>query len=94
MVACQTPLPVIGIPVALKFLDGVDSLHSIVQMPRGVPVATVAINNAVNAALLAIRILGASSPYYRKKLQEYTESQANQVKEKVQKLHTVGWDKY
>ena len=62
MVAALTPLPVIGVPVALKHLDGVDSLHSIVQMPRGVPVATVAIDNATNAALLAVRLLGAFIP--------------------------------
>ena len=59
MVAAMTPLPVIGVPVKGSTLDGVDSLHSIVQMPRGIPVATVAINNSTNAALLAIRILGA-----------------------------------
>lgn len=60
MVAALTPLPVIGVPVALKYLDGMDSLLSIVQMPAGVPVATVAIGNARNAGLLAVRILGAS----------------------------------
>lgn len=58
MLASVTPLPVIGVPVALKRLDGLDSLLSIVQMPRGVPVATVAVDNATNAALLAARILG------------------------------------
>jgi 5-(carboxyamino)imidazole ribonucleotide mutase len=57
MLASVTPLPVIGVPVALERLDGLDSLLSIVQMPRGVPVATVAINGAANAALLAVRIL-------------------------------------
>nr|Q01930.1 RecName: Full=Phosphoribosylaminoimidazole carboxylase; AltName: Full=AIR carboxylase; Short=AIRC [Ogataea methanolica]CAA54041.1 5-aminoimidazole ribonucleotide-carboxylase [Ogataea methanolica] len=62
MVAAMTPLPVIGVPVKGSTLDGVDSLHSIVQMPRGIPVATVAINNATNAALLAITILGAGDP--------------------------------
>merc|ERR1712080_351230 len=62
MVAAQTCLPVIGVPVKGRTLDGVDSLHSIVQMPRGVPVATVAINNSTNAALLAVRILGAADP--------------------------------
>ncbi|CAN0463870.1 unnamed protein product, partial [Discosporangium mesarthrocarpum] len=59
MVAALTPLPVIGVPVKTSTLSGVDSLHSIVQMPRGVPVATVAIGNAMNAGLLAVRILGA-----------------------------------
>lgn len=62
MLASLTPLPVIGVPVALKYLDGMDSLLSIVQMPAGVPVATVSIGNSRNAGLLAVRILGASDP--------------------------------
>jgi 5-(carboxyamino)imidazole ribonucleotide mutase len=62
MLAAVTPLPVIGVPVPLKYLDGMDSLLSIVQMPTGVPVATVAIGNARNAGLLAVRILGAADP--------------------------------
>lgn len=62
MLASLTPLPVIGVPVALKYLDGMDSLLSIVQMPAGVPVATVAIGNARNAGLLAVRILAAGDP--------------------------------
>jgi 5-(carboxyamino)imidazole ribonucleotide mutase len=62
MLASATPLPVIGVPVPLKYLDGMDSLLSIVQMPAGVPVATVSIGGARNAGLLAVRILGASDP--------------------------------
>src|SRR5205814_1525421 len=62
MVASATPLPVIGVPVPLKYLDGLDSLLSIVQMPAGVPVATVSIGGARNAGLLAVRILAASDP--------------------------------
>ncbi|WP_313409784.1 5-(carboxyamino)imidazole ribonucleotide mutase [Aeromicrobium sp.] len=62
MIAAVTPLPVIGVPVPLKYLDGMDSLLSIVQMPAGVPVATVAIGNARNAGLLAVRILAAGDP--------------------------------
>ena len=62
MLAAVTPLPVIGVPVPLKYLDGMDSLLSIVQMPAGVPVATVAIGNARNAGLLAVRILAAGRP--------------------------------
>jgi 5-(carboxyamino)imidazole ribonucleotide mutase len=62
MVAAMTPLPVIGVPVKTSTLSGVDSLYSIVQMPRGIPVATVAIGNAQNAGLLAARILGAFDP--------------------------------
>ncbi len=65
MLAAVTPLPVIGVPVPLKYLDGMDSLLSIVQMPAGVPVATVAIGGARNAGLLAVRILGASDPALR-----------------------------
>jgi len=62
MLAAVTPLPVIGVPVALKYMDGMDSLLSIVQMPAGVPVATVAVGNARNAGLLAVRILAAGDP--------------------------------
>src|SRR3982750_3274108 len=62
MLAAVSPLPVIGVPVPLKYLDGMDSLLSIVQMPAGVPVATVAVGNARNAGLLAVRILGAGDP--------------------------------
>ena len=65
MLASVTPLPVIGVPVPLKYLDGMDSLLSIVQMPAGVPVATVAVGNARNAGLLAVRILAASDPGLR-----------------------------
>lgn len=68
MLAAVTPLPVIGVPVPLKYLDGMDSLLSIVQMPAGVPVATVAIGNARNAGLLAARILGASDPDLQAKM--------------------------
>ena len=68
MLAALTPLPVIGVPVPLKYLDGMDSLLSIVQMPAGVPVATVAIGNARNAGLLAVRILAASDPVLTEKM--------------------------
>jgi 5-(carboxyamino)imidazole ribonucleotide mutase len=68
MLASVTPLPVIGVPVPLKYLDGMDSLLSIVQMPAGIPVATVAIGNARNAGLLAVRILAASDDTLRDKL--------------------------
>ncbi|MGO1971815.1 MAG: 5-(carboxyamino)imidazole ribonucleotide mutase [Propionibacteriaceae bacterium] len=63
MLAALTPLPVVGVPVPLKYLDGMDSLLSIVQMPAGVPVATVAVGNARNAGLLAVRILAAGDPF-------------------------------
>ncbi|MEO3770252.1 5-(carboxyamino)imidazole ribonucleotide mutase [Micromonospora sp. B9E7] len=71
MVASVTPLPVIGVPVPLKHLDGMDSLLSIVQMPAGVPVATVSIGNARNAGLLAVRILGASDDGLRARMTTY-----------------------
>ena len=72
MVASQTTLPVIGVPVSLKNLDGMDSLLSIVQMPAGIPVATVGIDNARNAGLLALRILGAHDAAIAEKLRTYS----------------------
>jgi 5-(carboxyamino)imidazole ribonucleotide mutase len=74
MLAAVTPLPVIGVPVPLRHLDGLDSLLSIVQMPAGVPVATVGVGNAKNAGLLAVRILGASDPDLRTRLEAYAAS--------------------
>lgn len=79
MVASITTLPVIGVPIPTKHLMGVDSLYSIVQMPKGIPVATVAIGNAHNAALLAIRILSIKYDYLFEKLKNYQ----NALKEKV-----------
>jgi len=74
MLAAVTPLPVIGVPVPLKYLDGMDSLLSIVQMPAGVPVATVAIGNARNAGLLAVRILAAADTGLQEKMTLFLES--------------------
>jgi len=71
MLAAVTPLPVIGVPVPLKYLDGMDSLLSIVQMPAGVPVATVAIGNARNAGLLAVRILAATDPGLQQRMLDF-----------------------
>lgn len=82
MVASVTPLPVVGVPVPLKYLDGMDSLMSIVQMPAGIPVATVAIGNARNAGLLAIRILGASDPALRAKMAAYQADLAELINQK------------
>ena len=73
MLAAVTPLPVIGVPVPLKYLDGMDSLLSIVQMPAGVPVATVAIGNARNAGLLAVRILAASDGGLRQRMVDFQD---------------------
>lgn len=94
MVAAMTALPVIGVPVKGSCLDGVDSLHSIVQMPRGVPVATVAINNSTNAALLAIRILGTADSKYYTKMQQFLLEQEEEVLEKAHKLETIGYKSY
>ncbi|RKW99635.1 5-(carboxyamino)imidazole ribonucleotide mutase [Corynebacterium diphtheriae] len=82
MVAAATPLPVIGIPRALKELDGMDSLLSIVQMPGGVPVATVSIGGAKNAGLLAARILGAGDPELVTKMADYQENMREEVERK------------
>ncbi len=82
MLAAVTPLPVIGVPVPLKYLDGMDSLLSIVQMPAGVPVATVAVGNARNAGLLAVRILAASDPELRARMVEFQASLKASAQEK------------
>ena len=74
MLAAVTPLPVIGVPVPLKYLDGMDSLLSIVQMPAGVPVATVAVGNARNAGLLAVRILAATDPALQERMVDFQDS--------------------
>ncbi|MET8527188.1 5-(carboxyamino)imidazole ribonucleotide mutase [Micromonospora sp. NPDC005172] len=82
MVASVTPLPVIGVPVPLKHLDGMDSLLSIVQMPAGIPVATVSIGNARNAGLLAVRILGASDETLRTRMAKYQQDLEQLIKTK------------
>ena len=82
MLASVTPLPVIGVPVPLKYLDGMDSLLSIVQMPAGVPVATVSIGNARNAGLLAVRILAASDEKLRDRMLAFQESLADMARAK------------
>ncbi|MEV4811177.1 5-(carboxyamino)imidazole ribonucleotide mutase [Micromonospora avicenniae] len=86
MVASVTPLPVIGVPVPLKHLDGMDSLLSIVQMPAGIPVATVSIGNARNAGLLAVRILGATDPELRARMVSFQENLEQMINEKDAKL--------
>ena len=88
MVAAATPLPVIGIPRALKDLDGLDSLLSIVQMPGGVPVATVSIGGAKNAGLLAVRILSAGDPALVEKMAAYQEKMAAEVEKKDENLRS------
>jgi 5-(carboxyamino)imidazole ribonucleotide mutase len=82
MLAAVTPLPVIGVPVPLRHLDGLDSLLSIVQMPAGVPVATVAIGNARNAGLLAVRILATADPGLRAAMEHFQDQLSAQAKAK------------
>lgn len=89
MVASATPLPVIGVPVPLARLDGLDSLLSIVQMPAGVPVATVSIGGARNAGLLAVRILGASDPALRARIVEFQGRLAESVRAKDEALREL-----
>lgn len=91
MVAAATTLPVIGVPVQSRALSGVDSLLSIVQMPKGVPVATVAVNNARNAGLLAARILALSDEAVAARLEEFAETQRRNVEKTADDLETRGW---
>ncbi|MCF8429440.1 MAG: 5-(carboxyamino)imidazole ribonucleotide mutase [Bacteroidia bacterium] len=84
MVASITTLPVIGVPVKLKTMDGLDSLLSIVQMPAGVPVATVAINNAKNAGILAAQILGTYNEEIAEKIQEFKDKMKEEVERKAE----------
>ncbi|WDE95987.1 5-(carboxyamino)imidazole ribonucleotide mutase [Lentisphaera profundi] len=86
MVAAISPLPIIGVPVRSSNLQGLDSLLSIVQMPGGVPVASVAINNAKNAGLLAVQILGGKFPEYREKMIAYKKGMDEMVLEKAAKM--------
>ena len=86
MLAAVTPLPVIGVPVSLKNLDGLDSLLSIVQMPAGVPVATVAVDNARNAGLLAVRILGAADASLQAKMVDFQRELTAVAKSKGENL--------
>lgn len=92
--AAIVPVPVIGVPIKSKTLDGVDSLYSIVQMPSGIPVATVAINGAKNAAILATSILGTADESLRNKLCDYKASMKSAVLEKNEKLQTLGYEEY
>ncbi|KAI1755025.1 phosphoribosylaminoimidazole carboxylase [Xylaria castorea] len=94
MVSSEVALPVIGVPVKASVLDGMDSLLSIVQMPRGIPCATVGIGNSTNAALLAIRILGVAFPEYADKMKAYQEKMKNEVLAKDEVMLSVGWEKY
>jgi phosphoribosylaminoimidazole carboxylase len=94
MIASQTALPVIGVPVKASVLDGVDSLHSIVQMPRGVPVATVGISNSTNAALLAARMLGMEDERIREAVEKYAAASRDESIGKDEILQEMGTKKY
>jgi 5-(carboxyamino)imidazole ribonucleotide mutase len=89
MLASVTPLPVIGVPVPLKYLDGMDSLLSIVQMPAGIPVATVAVGGARNAGLLAVRILAVTDPGLREKMTDFQARLTEQARAKGAALRSV-----
>lgn len=94
MVASVTDLPVIGVPIKTKSLDGLDSLLSIAQMPNGVPVATVAINGAKNAGILACEILGIKHDSVAKKIAKYKETMRKDVEKKASQLKSKGFRKY
>lgn len=94
MVAALTPLPVVGVPVKTSTLSGIDSLYSIVQMPGGIPVATVAIGNAKNAGLLAVQILASTDAILLKKVQAYRQTLESQVLKKQERLQAIGYRQY
>lgn len=94
MCAAIFPMPVIGVPMHTTSLGGRDSLYSIVQMPSGIPVATVAINGGANAGLLAAKILATSDEELLNRLKAYSEKLKNQVVEKAQKLDDIGYKNY
>ena len=95
MVASLSPLPVIGVPIkSSNSIDGWDSVLSILQMPNGVPVATVALNAAKNAGILAAQILGASDTTIQQKMVDYKEELKDSVREKYERLEKIGWQDY
>lgn len=94
MCAAIFPMPVIGIPMKTSDLGGVDSLYSIVQMPSGIPVATVAINGGANAGILAAKILATSDGALLGRLKEYSEGLKNDVVTKSEKLESIGYKEY
>lgn len=94
MLAAMCPLPVVGVPIHTKSLGGVDSLYSIVQMPSGIPVATVAINGAANAGLMAAKILATSDAELMEKLKKYSEGLKDGVMVKKEKLESIGYEEY
>lgn len=94
MCAALFPMPVVGIPMKTSDLGGVDSLYSIVQMPSGIPVATVAINGGANAGILAAKILATSDAKLLAKLKSYSEEMKNDVVKKADRLESIGYKEY
>ena len=94
MCAALFPMPVVGIPMKTSDLGGVDSLYSIVQMPSGIPVATVAINGGANAGILAAKILATSDAELLARLKSYSEEMKNDVVKKADKLESIGYKEY
>ncbi len=94
VMAASTTVPVIGVPIQAKMLDGLDSLFSTVQMPPGIPVATVGINAAKNAGLLAVKILATNDDNLKSELKKYSEKMKDDVNKKAEKLAQVGYKKY
>ncbi|HEY8464257.1 MAG TPA: 5-(carboxyamino)imidazole ribonucleotide mutase [Bacillota bacterium] len=94
VLAALTPLPVVGVPIKTKTLDGVDSLYSIVQMPSGIPVATVGINSAKNAGILAAQIVSVVDSTLRNKIIEYKKKLAKEVNDKALLLEELGFKAY
>ena len=94
MCAAIFPMPVIGVPISGKNLDGMDAVYSILQMPPGIPVATVAIDGGVNAAILAARILATSNPELLEKLKAYSVEMKETVQAKAEKLEQLGYKEY
>lgn len=94
MVASMTSLPVVGVPVQTRTMSGMDSLYSIVQMPPGIPVATMAINGAKNAAIFAAKIIGAFHETIGEQVEDYSKSLEDMVLEKAEKLEAIGFKEY
>ena len=94
VIASKTLCPVIGVPIYTKSLNGVDSLFSTIQMPSGIPVATVGINGSKNAGLLAIKMLGINNLEIKEKIVDYNQNQTKKVLIKNEKIHKLGYEKY
>ena len=94
VIAALTPLPVIAVPLSSSPLGGIDALYAMVQMPRGIPVATVAVDGAFNAGILAAQIIGINDPLVRKRVIAYKKELASQVRAKNHRLQQIGYEKF